>query len=169
MAEGASEVSTSTRWRSAVSWEDFQTSSACCSGESSSPNAAWIPPCALAELQDWSAPFVASPTRAPLRAAETAAASPEAPLPITSTSNERSATTHRCYHGKANVPDYCCLFKSPDRSKQRFDLGRRRGTRVRLVSRALCGCLGDRRQLALRHSEVTEPLEAAETGALRRA
>jgi hypothetical protein len=47
----------------------------------------------LAELQDWSAPFVARPTFAPLFAAETAAASPEAPLPITSTSKEKSATT----------------------------------------------------------------------------
>ena len=33
---------------------------ACCSGESSSPKAAWMPPCALAELQAWSEPFVAS-------------------------------------------------------------------------------------------------------------
>src|SRR5213075_1269672 len=99
MAEGASEVSTSTRWRSAVSWEDFQTSSACCSGESSSPNAAWIPPCALAELQDWSAPLVATATRAPALWADTAAASPDAPLPITSTSKKESATTVRPYHG----------------------------------------------------------------------
>ena len=35
-------------------------SAACCSGESSSPNDAWIPPCALAELQAWIEPFVAS-------------------------------------------------------------------------------------------------------------
>src|SRR5438046_3286813 len=88
MAEGASEVSTSTSARSAVSCDDFQTSCACCSGESSSPNAAWMPPCALAELHDWIEPFVARATRAPLRSAETAAASPEAPLPITSTSKE---------------------------------------------------------------------------------
>ena len=71
---------------SAVSWLERQTSSACCSGESSSPNAAWIPPCALAELHDCSEPFVATATRAPARSAETAAARPEAPLPITSTS-----------------------------------------------------------------------------------
>ena len=78
---------------SAVSCELFQTSSAWISGESSSPKAAWIPPWAFAELQDWSAPLVASATRAPARSAETAAASPEAPLPITSTSKEsRSAT-----------------------------------------------------------------------------
>ena len=49
----------------AVSWLERQTSSACCSGESSSPNAAWIPPCAFAELQDWSEPFVATATRGP--------------------------------------------------------------------------------------------------------
>ena len=62
------------------------TSSAWISGESSSPNAAWIPPCAFAELHAWSVVFVASATRAPARSAETPAASPEAPLPITSTS-----------------------------------------------------------------------------------
>ena len=28
-------------------------------------SAAWIPPCAFAELHDWRAPFVANPTRAP--------------------------------------------------------------------------------------------------------
>src|SRR5438445_9993670 len=98
MAPGASPVSTSTNRRSAVSCELFQTSSACCSGESSSPNAAWMPPCAFAELHDWSAPFVASATRAPARSADTAAASPEAPLPITSTSKEsRSDTSSRLY------------------------------------------------------------------------
>ena len=32
---------------SAVSCDERQTSSACCSGESSSPNAAWMPPCAF--------------------------------------------------------------------------------------------------------------------------
>ena len=63
-------------------------SSAWISGESSSPNEAWMPPCAFAELQDWSEPLVATATRAPERCAETAAASPEAPLPITSTSKE---------------------------------------------------------------------------------
>ena len=71
---------------SAVSWELLKTSSACCSGESSSPNAAWMPPCAFAELQAWSEPFVAIAARAPARSADTAEASPEAPLPITSTS-----------------------------------------------------------------------------------
>ena len=81
-------VSISTRRRSAVSCELCQTSSAWSSGESSGPSAAWIPPCAFAELHDWSDPLVARPTRAPARSADSAAASPEAPLPITSTSNE---------------------------------------------------------------------------------
>jgi hypothetical protein len=50
----------------------------------------------LAELQDWREPFVATVTRAPARSADTAAASPEAPLPITSTSTEsRSAIARR--------------------------------------------------------------------------
>ena len=78
---------------SAVSCELFHTSWACCSGESSSPSAAWMPPCALAELHDWSDPFVASATRAPARSADTAAARPEAPLPITSTSNAAALAT----------------------------------------------------------------------------
>src|SRR5438105_780022 len=86
MADGASLVRMVTSSMSAVSWLDFQTSWACWSGESSSPNAAWMPPCALAELHDWIEPFVARATRAPDRLAETAAASPEAPLPTTSTS-----------------------------------------------------------------------------------
>ena len=86
IAEGASEVSTSTSRMSAVSWLERQMSCACCSGESSAANAAWMPPCAFAELQDWIEPFVARATRAPFRSAETAAARPEAPLPITSTS-----------------------------------------------------------------------------------
>ena len=93
MAEGASEVRISTSFRSAVSCDEFQTSSACCSGESSPPNAAWMPPWAFAELHDWSEPFVATATRAPARWADTAPDRPEAPLPITSTSKEGSATT----------------------------------------------------------------------------
>src|SRR5438034_1166049 len=47
---------------SAVSWLERQTSSACCSGESSSPKAAWMPPWALAELQDWIEPLAATAT-----------------------------------------------------------------------------------------------------------
>ncbi len=72
-------------------------SSAWISGESSAPNAAWIPPWALAELHDWSEPLVASATRAPARSADTDAASPEAPLPITSTSKERLTATRGRY------------------------------------------------------------------------
>ena len=45
-----------------------------------------MPPCAFDELHACSEPFVATATRAPARSAETAAARPEAPLPITSTS-----------------------------------------------------------------------------------
>ena len=80
---------------SAVSCELFQMSSAWISGESSSPNEAWIPPCAFAELHDWSDPLVASATRAPARSADTPAASPDAPLPITSTSKNAAAAIRR--------------------------------------------------------------------------
>src|SRR5947209_11760326 len=93
MADGASEVRTSTSSMFAVSCELFQMSCACCSGESSSLKAAWMPPCAFAELQDWIEPFVATATRAPARSADTAAARPEAPLPITSTSKGSLADT----------------------------------------------------------------------------
>jgi len=98
IADCASPVRISTRRRSAVSCELFQTSSACCSGESSSPNDAWIPPWAFAELQAWIEPLVARAVRAPARYADTAAASPEAPLPITSTSKSAGWATPRCYH-----------------------------------------------------------------------
>ena len=70
MADGASLVSISTRSGFAVSCELRITSSAWISGESSSPNAAWIPPCALAELHACSVVFVARPTRAPARSAD---------------------------------------------------------------------------------------------------
>ncbi len=50
-----------------------------------------MPPCAFEELFACSEPFVASATRAPERSAETAAASPEAPLPITSTSKREAS------------------------------------------------------------------------------
>ena len=88
IAEGASLVSVRTSAGSAVSCELRMTSSAWISGESSSPNAAWIPPWAFAELHACSVVFVASPTRTPARSADTAAARPEAPLPMTSTSKE---------------------------------------------------------------------------------
>src|ERR671939_2069121 len=103
MALGASLVSTSTSRASAVSCELCHTSSACCSGESSSARAAWIPPWAFAELHDCSDPLDASATRAPARCAETAAARPEAPLPITSTSKGMgSATVGRLYQRRLN-------------------------------------------------------------------
>ena len=86
-------VRISTSLRSAVSCELAHTSAACCSGESSSSNAAWMPPCAFAELHDCSASFVTRATRAPAASALTAAARPEAPEPTTSTSYARAAVT----------------------------------------------------------------------------
>src|SRR6478609_5979200 len=71
-----------------------------------------MPPCALAELQDWSDPFVASATRAPACSAEAAAARPEAPLPITSTSKVAAATTRRWYQFSPNSSHYFALFRS---------------------------------------------------------
>src|SRR5436305_3680943 len=65
-----------------------------------------MPPCAFAELHDCSDPFVASATRAPARSAETAAASPEAPLPITSTSKEAPSATTRLYLIRVITPAY---------------------------------------------------------------
>ena len=114
IAPGASDVSTRTSARFAVSCELRQTSSAWSSGESSSPTAAWIPPCALAELQDWSEPFAASTTRAPARSAERAAASPDAPLPITSTS-KACVRTVGLYHDAANAMDqlHLCACLGP--------------------------------------------------------
>src|SRR5712692_2561822 len=68
-----------------------------------------MPPWAFAELQDWIEPFVASATRAPERSAETAAASPEAPLPITSTSKGPVTDIRRIL---ANPRDFCDLYLS---------------------------------------------------------
>ena len=65
MAAGASPVSAATRRRSAVSCELCITSSAWTDGASSSPSAAWMPPCALAVLDDARPSLVASSTRAP--------------------------------------------------------------------------------------------------------
>ena len=45
-----------------------------------------MPPCAFEELLAWIEPLVARATLAPARSAATAAARPEAPLPITRTS-----------------------------------------------------------------------------------
>src|SRR4029079_15570539 len=80
---------------SAVSCELRMTSSAWISGESSGPNAAWMPPCAFAELHACNVVFVAMATQAPACTADVAAASPEAPLPITSPSKEPSRHTER--------------------------------------------------------------------------
>src|SRR6058998_395098 len=83
---------------SALSCDERQTSSACCPGESSGPKEAWMPPCAFDELFACREPLVASATVAPERSADTPAASPEAPLPITSTSNDGTAVaTRRLY------------------------------------------------------------------------
>src|SRR3954452_6166184 len=109
MAEGASLVRISTSSMFAVSCEEAQMSCACCSGESSSPKAAWMPPCAFAELHDWIEPFVAIATRAPARSAETAAARPEAPLPITSTSKGPWPDIARIL---ANSRHFRCLYVS---------------------------------------------------------
>jgi hypothetical protein len=49
----------------------------------------------LAELHDCNAPFAARQTLAPERSADTAAASPEAPLPITRTLNDLDSDTGR--------------------------------------------------------------------------
>ena len=68
------------------------TSSACTDGASSSPSAAWIPPWALAVLDDARPSLVASSTRAPVSAAASAAVSPATPEPITRTSQLRSDT-----------------------------------------------------------------------------
>src|SRR5260221_2284046 len=57
-----------------------------------------MPPCAFAELHACSEPFVATATVAPARSAETAAARPDAPLPITSTSKERGAPIARGFY-----------------------------------------------------------------------
>jgi hypothetical protein len=57
-------------------------------------------------LQDWIEPFVARATRAaPLRSAATAAASPEAPLPITSKSKWPFCDTVADDSGFANPTD----------------------------------------------------------------
>ncbi len=61
---------------------------------SSAPKDAWMPPCALDELLACKVVFVATATRAPARAADTPAARPEAPLPMTSTSKEVAVATH---------------------------------------------------------------------------
>ena len=80
-----------------MSCDERTTSSACSSGESSAPSAAWMPPCAFEELFACSVVLVATATLAPARSADTAAASPAAPLPITSTSMGAPGATPECY------------------------------------------------------------------------
>ena len=68
-----------------------------------------MPPCAFDELFAWSEPLVASATRAPARSAETAAARPEAPLPITSTSNEWTAVATARIYLRLELLMHCSL------------------------------------------------------------
>src|SRR3954454_24903048 len=158
MAPGASEVSTSTSRRSAVSCDERHTSSACCSGESSGANGAWMPPCAFDELFGCSDPLVATATRAPTRAAETAAASPEAPLPITSTSKGTATVMEPTLPNSPNATHQAGL--SPDRRQELLDLACRRRSRVALVALAGRRHLGHCTQALRRHAEVSEALEA---------
>src|SRR5579862_6421624 len=149
------------------------TSSAWISGESSAAKAAWMPPCAFDELFAWSEPLVASATRAPARSAETAAASPEAPLPITSTSKLRADSLTG-----GTIPvisESYALFtdlvgkQSVDRAEELQNLARAGRARVRLVATALRCRLGDLGQLLLRNGEVAQAVEAAEERQLARA
>src|SRR3954462_7168390 len=121
---------------SAVSCELFQTSSAWTSGESSSPTAAWIPPCAFAELHDCREPLVARATRAPARSAATADARPEAPLPITSTSNRSACATAGLSHPFSNATHIVRLFNSPPRQADKWLDGT--GFRLCLHARRAC-------------------------------
>src|SRR5207253_3047842 len=124
-----------------------------------------MPPCAFDELFACSEPFVATATHAPARSAETAAARPEAPLPITSTSKGTGAVT------PATVPPWPNPTHeerlSPDRVEKLLDLVRRCRLRVPLVPGAAGRHLGHAAQAVLRHAEVAEPLEPAEPRQLR--
>src|SRR5262245_20847284 len=123
-----------------------------------------MPPCALAELHDWSDPLAATATRAPARSAETAADRPDAPLPTTSTSKPAGSLTLRTL---ADIPNPCDnQGLSVDLVKKRLDLGGCRRARVRLVAGARCGCSRDVSKLVLGHAEVAQPAEAAEPGEL---
>src|ERR1043166_3928309 len=100
-----------------------------------------MPPCAFEELFACREPLVASATFAPDRSADTPAARPEAPLPITSTSKD--GTVAAIATTIPEISRFYALFTaavskggavSPDRLEQRGDLGGRRGMRVRLVA-----------------------------------
>src|SRR5919198_3439907 len=167
MALGASVVRTSTSRRFAVSCELCQTSSACCSGVSSAPNAAWMPPCALAELHDCSAPFVTRPTRATPASAETAAARPEAPLPTTSTSKRLgSATTARLYHGSTNNSHFVRLCLRSLQAAQDAPAGTLQRLRHALLVRQPPREL--HRPLHCEAEPVPRPVDGAVLGNLRR-
>src|SRR5262245_15318334 len=171
---------------SAVSWLERHTSSACRSGESSSPNAAWIPPCALAELHDCPDPFAAIATLAPARSAETAAARPEAPLPITSTSKGTGSAMGTESNSLRNRRDNAALSELralslrrlrdvsdtylrqglPDGAKKPLDLRGRGRSRHREIAGPRRRRGRHRRQLRCRDAEVVEPAEPAEGGQL---
>src|SRR4051812_12814686 len=119
-----------------------------------------MPPCAFEELFACSEPFVATATRAPARSAETAAARPEAPLPITSTSKESVSGTPSTLPNSPNANHENHL--SEDAPEELLELGRRGRPRVPFVAHAPGRHLGDRGQVALGHAEVSEALEAAE-------
>src|SRR5450432_2743388 len=125
-----------------------------------------MPPCALAELLACSEPLVASATRAPARSAETAAARPEAPLPITSTSKESAARTPRLYLISRITyvyPRAPLSGRSPDRGEQGFDLLGRGRPRVRLIAGAPGRRGGNLRQILFGHAEIAQTLEAGKT------
>ena len=72
-----------------------------------------MPPWALEELLACSVVLVATATRAPAATADTPAARPEAPLPITSTSKEvAEATVAQVYQATANTSNYSYLSDS---------------------------------------------------------
>ena len=110
--------------------------------------AAWIPPCAFAELQDWSEPFVATATRAPARSAETAAARPEAPLPITSTSKEASGTSSEYTESRSiNAVITITYLRTPIGAAPRSRSGLA-GRGFAWLPAALRGRRGERREVA---------------------
>src|SRR4051794_38177082 len=123
-----------------------------------------MPPWALDELFAWRLPFVARATRAPARSAETAAASPEAPLPITSTSKGTAAVMEPTLPNSPNATHQARL--SPDRRQELLDLACGRRSRVALVALPGRRHLGYGAQPVLGHAEVPEALEAAEASQL---
>src|SRR5262245_22287858 len=105
-----------------------------------------MPPCAFAELHDCTASLATSPTRAPARSADTAAARPEAPLPTTSTSNASGAATRRLYHRTANYRHKGDLSRDLTLDMRRLAL---EGVRDRIVQRQLTPLPPRRREARL--------------------